>query len=100
MSGCRGGAQRPVPLQLETEYLGGQRRAAKGRTGEFERVGDVEEDGFVADGTNELEADREAVGRGAARNRNGREASKIGRAIVAEEQRARGMVRSADERGF
>jgi len=63
-------------------------------------VGDAEEEGLVGDGADELEADGQAVGCETAVDGNGREAGEVGRAVVAEEQSASGMIRAADGSGL
>jgi len=55
-------------------------------------VGDLEEEGFVGDGTNQLEADGEAVGGEVAGDRDGGKASEISRAVVAEEKSASRVI--------
>src|SRR5205823_11200534 len=83
-------------LRLRSAYG----RARERRAGALEGVGDAEEEGLVGDGADELEADGQAVGCETAVDGNGREAGEVGRAVVAEEQSASGMIRAADGSGL
>ena len=62
------------------------------RISALECARDAEQEMFVGDGADELKADGQAAGSEAAREAKSRNACKIGRAIVAQEQCPSGMV--------
>ena len=52
---------------------------------QLKRPGDAEKQGVIPDRADQLQTHRQASGRSAARNGNGRKPSKIRRAVVAQE---------------
>ena len=61
-------------------------------------MAEAKEKSLVSDATDQLETNRQAVRRKPARDGNRRQTAQISRAIVAQEQRARRMIRAADRR--
>ena len=57
---------------------------------------DAKEKVFVGDRAKKLQTNGQTIGRYAARDRNGWKAAEIGWAIVAQQQRACGLIRAAD----
>jgi hypothetical protein len=84
-------ARRAVPLRDGAAELG---------LGALEEAGNLQEEMFVGDGADELEADGEACGSETTGYGNGGNAGEIGGAIGAEEQGAHGMIFVAETDGF
>ena len=66
----------------------------------LESVSEAEQEMFIGDGADELEANGQARSGKAAADRNGRDTSEIRRTIRAEEQGASGMILFGDASGF